>query len=118
VAVTSSGGKIQLAELPTSVMSAGEKALGSVSGKTPLNLAEGSTFTATLTGATEFEPANLPTLRENGSLWVTQDATGGHLWSIAGLNWIGSEPVVPTSKGVTVVLALFVLGGKLYAAMA
>ncbi len=109
VASLEGSGKLPEAQLPSSVVIGRTKALGEVSGVVNLPFGEGSTFTAKLAGATEFEPTELPTFRENGTLWVEPN---GHTFSIKGVSWIGSEPAFKTTG--TYAISLLVLGGALY----
>ena len=85
------------------------KALGEVSGVVDLPFGEGSTFTAKLTGGTEFEATELPSFRESATLWVEPN---GHMFSIRGISWVGSEPTLGTTG--TYAITLFVLGSALY----
>ncbi len=109
VATLNSSGELPEAQLPSSVVGSRLKALGEVSGVVKLNLAEGTTFTAKLTGATEFEPTELPSFREASILWVSPN---GHTFSVKGISWIGSEPTFGTTG--TYAITLFVLEGKVY----
>jgi hypothetical protein len=109
VATLNGSGELSEAQLPSFAVTAKTKALGEVSGIVKLPFGEGSTFTAKLGGGTEFEATELPSFRENGTLWVEPN---GHMFSIKGISWVGSEPTFKTTG--TYAITLFVLGGTLY----
>jgi hypothetical protein len=111
VATLNGSGKLSEAQLPSSVVTSSEKALGNVSGVVQLDLSKASVFTATLTGPTEFEVVNAPSRPMQFMLYVTQNATGGYTWSVKGIAWVGSEPVFKTTAKLQYVLALESLEG-------
>jgi hypothetical protein len=111
VATLNSSGELPEAQLPGSVVTSSLKALGSVSGIVKLDLAEATTFMATLTGATEFEVINAPARPLQFILYVMQDATGGYTWSVKGVSWVGSEPIFKTTAKLQYVLDLESLEG-------
>jgi hypothetical protein len=92
------------------------KALGNVAGVVTLDLSLATTFSATVTGATEFEVINAPARPTEINLIVTQDATGGRTWSIKGISWIGTEPVFATTKGLKYLIPILSIesGAALY----
>jgi hypothetical protein len=117
VATLNSSGQLTGAQLPSSVVRSGSEALGSVSGTVQLDLSKATTFTATLTGATEFEVINAPSRPVQVELIVTQDSTGGHTWLVKGISWVGEEPAFATTKGVMYLVSLLSVesGASLYA---
>ncbi len=117
VATLGASSLLPAAQLPSSAVTSALKALGNVSGVVKLNLAEATVFTATLTGATEFEITNAPSRPIDITLLVTQDSTGGRSWLVKGLTWIGSESTFLTTKGLTYQLPMLALesGAQLYA---
>ncbi len=82
------GGRIPVAELPSSALILEPKELGEVEGVTKLTGSEGTLFYAKLKGATEFEvvPSHEPWIAE---LLLTP---GKYMWKIKGASWVGSEP--------------------------
>ncbi|MGO9759969.1 MAG: hypothetical protein ACLP1Q_01750 [Solirubrobacteraceae bacterium] len=109
VATLDSSARLREGQLPTSVATASHAALGEVSGVVQLPFAKASTFTAKLTGATEFEPSELPSFKDNATLWVEPN---GHTFSIKAITWIGSEPSFKTTGRYAI--ALFVLEGAVF----
>ncbi len=100
--------KLPEAQLPGSVETSSLKALGSISGVHATSFATPGVFTATLTGATEIEPTELPTSPPRQ--YVLQVKTEGHTFSIKGITWLGPEPKIEGEFAVT----LLVIGGVLY----
>jgi hypothetical protein len=109
VATLDSSGQLPEAQLPPSVETSSLKALGNLSGLTPVSFAAPGVFTATLTGATELEPTGLPASPPRQ--YLLKVATGGHTLAIKGITWIGPEPVFGAG---TYAISLLVIEGGMY----
>jgi hypothetical protein len=100
VATLNGSGELPEAQLPSSVVTSSPKLLGEVEGLTKLVGSEGTIFSATLKGATEFEvvPLHEPQLIE---LLLTP---GKYTWKVKSASWVGSEPEFGEGRALITIL--------------
>jgi hypothetical protein len=99
-----------LAAEAASSATAVELDLGEVAGVVKLDLSKASVFRATVTGATTFEYINIPAGKAvSADLIVTQDAVGGHLWTVKSIEWINGEPTFATTAKLSAAVPVLIL---------